>query len=152
MAAIFQCNRRRNVRKSLPIAMSIKHTLEWHRGAIRSFGFLQDNVHIVSGSYDGTMRKRDCETGQLIGEPWKGERYILAVALSPDGKTIACGRSDGSVQRCDTNGQMTEQVMICCPPGRCMTPMTQLVCPSNFWQGFVGRVSSAAASVKYMIV
>jgi len=26
------------------------------------------------------------------------------------------------------------------------------VCPSNFWQGFVGRVSSAAASGKDMIV
>jgi len=56
------------------------------------------------------MRKRDCETGQLIGEPWKGERYILAIALSPDGKTIACGRSDGSVQRWDTNGQMKEDI------------------------------------------
>jgi len=56
------------------------------------------------------MRKRDCETGHLIGEPWKGERYILAIALSPDGKTIACGRSDGSVEWWDTNGQMKEDI------------------------------------------
>jgi len=110
MAAIFQRNRRRNVRKSLPTAMSIKHTSEGHQGAIRSFVFLQDNVHIVSGSYDGTMRRWDCETGQLIGEPWKGERYIVALALSPDGKTIACGRSERSVERWDTNGQMKEDI------------------------------------------
>ena len=58
------------------------------------------------------MRKRDCETGQLIGEPWKGERYILAIALSPDGKTIACGRSDGSVGWWDTIGQMKEDIQI----------------------------------------
>ena len=32
-----------------------------------------DNVHIVSGSDDGTMRKWDCETGLLVGESWKGE-------------------------------------------------------------------------------
>ena len=32
--------------------------------------------------------------------------------------------------------------MISCPPGRCMTPWTQLVCPSNLWHGSVGLVSS----------
>jgi len=72
--------------------------------------FLQDNVHIVSGSYDGTMRKWDCKTGLLVGEPWKEKGLVLALALSPDGKTIACGRSDGSVQRWDTNGQMKEDI------------------------------------------
>ncbi|OAX30568.1 WD40 repeat-like protein, partial [Rhizopogon vinicolor AM-OR11-026] len=57
------------------------------------------------------MRKWDCETGHLIGEPWKGEgRVILALALSPDGKMIACGRVDGSVQRWDTDGKMIESI------------------------------------------
>ena len=41
-----------------------------------------------------------------------------------------------------------EQVMICCPPGRCMTPLTLLVCPSNFWHGFVGLVSLIAVAGK----
>jgi WD40 repeat protein len=57
------------------------------------------------------MRKWDRETGRLIGEPWKGEgRDIMSQALSPDGKTIACGRADGSVQRWDTDGKMTESI------------------------------------------
>ncbi|OAX30617.1 WD40 repeat-like protein, partial [Rhizopogon vinicolor AM-OR11-026] len=78
---------------------------------IYSFVFLHDNVHVVSGSLDGTMRKWDCETGRLIGEPWKGEGGgIPALALSPDGKTIACGRVDGSVQRWDTNGKMIKSI------------------------------------------
>jgi len=110
MAAIFQFIRRRNVRESLPISMSIKHTLEGHQGTIQSFVFLQDNVHIVSGSSDGKIRKWDCETGQLVGEPWESKGWVLALALSPDGKTIACGKWDGSVERWDTNGQMEKDV------------------------------------------
>ena len=67
----------------------------------------------MSGSGDGTMRKCDDETGLLVGEPLKGEGgSILTLALSPDGKTIACGRDDGSVQRWNTDGEMGEGVWI----------------------------------------
>ncbi|OAX35106.1 WD40 repeat-like protein [Rhizopogon vinicolor AM-OR11-026] len=88
-----------------------KHRFEGHQRTIRSFIFLHDNIHVVSGSWDGTMRKWDCDTGCLVGEPWKREGgRILALALSPDGKTIACGRVDGSVQRWDTDGKMIESI------------------------------------------
>ncbi|KAJ8580801.1 WD40 repeat-like protein [Rhizopogon salebrosus TDB-379] len=88
-----------------------KHRFEGHRNNINSFIFLHDNIHIVSGSRDGTMCKWDCDTGLLVGEPWQGEgRGIGAVALSPDGNTIACGREDGSVQRWNTDGTMIESV------------------------------------------
>jgi hypothetical protein len=58
------------------------------------------------------MRKWDCDTGRLVGEPWIGKGgCIHALALSPDGKTIACGRMDGSIQRWDSNnGKMIEGV------------------------------------------
>ncbi|KAG1860130.1 WD40-repeat-containing domain protein [Suillus subalutaceus] len=88
-----------------------KHKFEGHEETILGFVFLQDNVHIVSGSSDGTMRKWNCDTGLLVGEPWKRNGGgICALALSPDGKTIACGREDGSVQRWTTNGEMIEGV------------------------------------------
>jgi WD40 repeat protein len=86
-----------------------KHRFEGHQRAIESFVFLHDNVHIVSGSLDGTMCKWDCDTGLLVGEPWKGEGgWIWTLALSPDGRTIACGREDGNVQRWNTDGEMIE--------------------------------------------
>ena len=88
-----------------------KHIFEGHEGWISSFVFLHDNIHIVSSSSDCTMRKWDYETGLLVGEPWKGEDgCIWALALSPDGQTIACGRRDGSVQRWNTDGEMSEDV------------------------------------------
>lgn len=78
-----------------------------HKGTIRSLVFLHDNVHIVSGSLDRTMRKWHCDTGRLVGKPWKGQGGdVTALALLPDGKTIACGRVSGSVQRWTTNGKM----------------------------------------------
>jgi WD40 repeat protein len=90
----------------IPTAM---HKFEGHEKEFYSFVFLHDNVHVVSGSLDGTMRKWNRETGRLIGEPWKGEGgEILTLAISPDGKTIACGRRYGSVQRWDTDGMMIE--------------------------------------------
>ncbi|KAG1858913.1 WD40-repeat-containing domain protein [Suillus subluteus] len=88
-----------------------KHEFEGHEETILGFVFLQDNVHIVSGSSDGTMRKWNCDTGLLVGEPWKRNGGgIYALALSPDGKIIACGREDGSVQRWTTNGEMIEGI------------------------------------------
>ncbi|KAG1882835.1 WD40-repeat-containing domain protein [Suillus subluteus] len=89
----------------------LKHMFEGHEKAIRGFVFLHDDIHVVSGSEDGTMRKWNCDTGLVVGEPWKGDGGgIYALTLSPNGKIIACGRGDGSVQRWNTNGEMIEGV------------------------------------------
>jgi len=88
-----------------------KHIFEGHKDRISSFVFLHDDIHIVSGSFDSTMRKWDYERGLLVGEPWGGKGApIFALALSPDEKMIACGRRDGSVQRWNTDGEMSEDV------------------------------------------
>ncbi|KAG2115622.1 WD40-repeat-containing domain protein [Suillus clintonianus] len=84
-----------------------KQTFEGHEDRIWNFIFLHDNVHVVSGSEDGTMRMYNCDTGFLVEMPWKHPgKSIYALALSPDGKTIACGRNDGSVQRWNIDGEM----------------------------------------------
>jgi hypothetical protein len=87
-----------------------KHRFKGHDNQILDFVFLHDNIHVVSGSLDSRMRKWNCDTGLLVGEPWSGKGIIHALALSPDGKTIACGREDGSVQRWNTDGKMIEGV------------------------------------------
>jgi len=56
------------------------------------------------------MRKWRCDTGRLVGEPWQGDSTgsIHALALSPDGKTIACRNDHGSVQQWDTDGEIKD--------------------------------------------
>ena len=103
------------IRKASPPTQSEKpspkHKFEGHEKEIWSFVFLHDNKHIVSGSLDGTMCKWDCETGLLGGKPWEGDSgEIQALALSPNGKIIACGRDDGSVQQWKTDGKMIKGV------------------------------------------
>jgi hypothetical protein len=44
-----------------------------------------------------------------------------------------------------------EQVMIRCPPGRCTTPQTSLVCPSNFCRGVIADVSFVLAVGEVML-
>ncbi|KAG2146236.1 WD40-repeat-containing domain protein [Suillus clintonianus] len=114
MAARFLARRANS--KDIPTATqsnrpTSKYRFEGHENAVEGFVFLHDNIHIVSGSWDGTMRKWNCDTGLVVGEPWRGEGGgIYALALSPDGKTIACGREDGSVERWNTDGEMMEGV------------------------------------------
>ncbi|KAG2074469.1 WD40 repeat-like protein [Suillus decipiens] len=89
----------------------MKYKLEGHQEKIWGFVFLHDNVHIVSSSEDGTMRKWNCDTGRVVGKPWKDEGgKIYALALSPDGKIVACGRENSSVQWWTIDGKMIEGV------------------------------------------
>ncbi|OAX32722.1 hypothetical protein K503DRAFT_701625, partial [Rhizopogon vinicolor AM-OR11-026] len=49
---------------------------------------------------DSMMRKWNCDTGCLVGEPWKWKgRGLLTPTPSPEGKMIAYGREDGNVER-----------------------------------------------------
>src|ERR1700710_2290172 len=45
-----------------------------------------------------------------------------------------------------------EQVIICCPPGRCMAQQTRSVCPSNLPQGLITRVTCATAAGKDIVL
>ncbi|KAG2344360.1 WD40 repeat-like protein [Suillus weaverae] len=89
----------------------LKHEFKGHEMAIWGFVFLHDNVHIVSGSEDGTIRKWNCNTGLVVGKTRKGEAgSIYALALSPDGRIIACGRESGNVERWATSGKKMKDV------------------------------------------
>ncbi|KAG1858605.1 WD40-repeat-containing domain protein [Suillus tomentosus] len=87
-----------------------KNKLEVFGKRIRDFVFLHDNIHVMSGSEDGTIHKWDYDTGLAVGKPIrsKGGR-MYALALSPDGKMVACGRADGSVQQLNTQGKIMLQ-------------------------------------------
>jgi WD40 repeat protein len=89
-----------------------KHEFQVYQQRTSSFVFLHDNVHIVSGAGNGTMHKWDCKTGLLVGKPWERKsRGIGVLALSPDGKTIACsGMYDRIIQRWNTDGEIVKGI------------------------------------------
>jgi WD40 repeat protein len=67
-----------------------------HAGSLRSMSTDEANRFLVTGSSDKTVRVWDLPTGNLLGilRPpvgRGGDGAIMAVAISPDGSTIACG-------------------------------------------------------------
>ena len=111
---MLQLLRRRDRRNAPPTPISnktpLKHEFVGHTDYIWSLVFLQENVHIMSGSGNGTVRKWDCETGLLVGQPWKVGDKVYSLALSPNREMIVCGRGDRSVQWWDMNGQRMEGI------------------------------------------
>jgi len=67
-----------------------------HTGRVERIGVDGENRHRVTGSSDKTVRVWELATGKLLRTlrpPIReaNEGIFLAVAISPDGKTIACG-------------------------------------------------------------
>ncbi|MDZ8183634.1 MAG: serine/threonine-protein kinase [Nostoc sp. ChiSLP02] len=75
----------------------LMHTLKGHNDKINSVTFLPstslNNVILVSGSSDKTIKLWNPVTGEKIRTLQTGSGYIYAVAISPDGHTIAGGGS-----------------------------------------------------------
>ena len=59
--------------------------------AVYSVLFTNDGKQVLSGDEEGMLRRWRVDDGQEVGEPFRAQREILAVALSPDGKWLACG-------------------------------------------------------------
>ncbi|TFK24528.1 hypothetical protein FA15DRAFT_741070 [Coprinopsis marcescibilis] len=73
--------------------------LEGHTDTVPSVSFTQDCNHVVSGSWDWTIRIWDALTGQEVGEPLRGHKsYIRSVAVSFDGQRVVAGSHDGMVR------------------------------------------------------
>jgi WD40 repeat protein len=67
-----------------------------HVGPIRALLFTPDGKRLVSAGEDRTVQVWDAQTGErlrVFRPPLSGDRggAILAAALAPDGKTLACG-------------------------------------------------------------
>jgi CHAT domain-containing protein len=81
-----------------------------HAAVITTIAADPDNRYLVTGSEDKTVRVWDVPTGRLLrvitppaGKGHEGK--ILVLAISPDGKTIACGGYTGSRKNIEQEGK-----------------------------------------------
>ncbi|MEO8383172.1 MAG: hypothetical protein ABI779_26180 [Acidobacteriota bacterium] len=87
--------------QEFPAKPLLRYELGTHTSLVRSIDVDASERYLVSGSWDKTVRVWDLPSGKLlrvlrppIGEGTVGQIY--AVAISPDGRTIACGGFTGS--------------------------------------------------------
>jgi serine/threonine protein kinase len=73
-----------------------------HAGPVWSALFSPDGMHIFTCGRDATVRVWNASTG-AEHHRWTGwgERHVCTLSLSPDGKTLAAGNTDGTVVLCD---------------------------------------------------
>ncbi|EJC98415.1 WD40 repeat-like protein [Fomitiporia mediterranea MF3/22] len=74
---------------------------EGHEDTISSVAFSPDGKLVVSGSFDGTIRVWDAESGCTVSGPFKGHseqsEKILSISFSPDGERVVSGSGDGTI-------------------------------------------------------
>ena len=69
-----------------------------HIAPIRSVAFSPDGKTVLTGSYSGTARLWQANTGKPAAPPMKHSSMVYSVAFSPDGKTLLTGTDKGMVQ------------------------------------------------------
>ncbi|WP_110580089.1 nSTAND1 domain-containing NTPase, partial [Microcystis aeruginosa] len=77
---------------------SERNRLEGHDKLVTSVNFSPDGKTLVSGSWDGTIKLWNVETGQEIRTLKGHDGSVSSVNFSPDGKTLVSGSWDGTIK------------------------------------------------------
>ncbi len=78
--------------------------LAWqaHSDTVRALAFSPDGRALATGSWDGSIKLWDIESGALLWTSWFPDN-IECLALAPDGRTLASGGDDATVQLWDAH-------------------------------------------------
>jgi WD40 repeat protein len=77
---------------------SLVKVIEGHTGFVLTAAFSPNGAHIVSGSYDETIRVWDAVTGKQLGVLKGHTGWVFSVAFSPDGAHIVSGSADNTIR------------------------------------------------------
>lgn len=72
-------------------------TLKGHKGTLTSLAFAPDGRQLVTGSWDGTVKFWEAQSGRETASYDFGIGRITALALSPDGLQLAAGGEAGAI-------------------------------------------------------
>jgi WD40 repeat protein len=86
--------------------------LRGHKSAVTSVSYSPDGQHIVSGSYDGTVRMWDAQSGAALAVLEGHERVITNVACSQDGLRIVSSSLDNTVRIWDVQTSECMEVIL----------------------------------------
>ena len=74
-----------------------------HTGGVLSVCYSPNGQRVASGSWDGTVKVWDANSGELIAD-CRGHTFVVdSVSYSPDGQRVASGSRDGTVKVWDAN-------------------------------------------------
>ncbi|QRV83765.1 WD40 repeat protein [Ceratobasidium sp. AG-Ba] len=77
--------------------------LKGHKESVNSVVYSSNGHHLTSGSEDESIPIWNGHTGQSAGEPIAAGCSLYAVAVTPDGETIAGGCEDGRIVAYDAS-------------------------------------------------
>ncbi len=86
--------------------------LAWqaHTDTVRALAFSPDGRTLATGSWDGTIKLWDIESGALLWTSWFTDN-IESLAFAPDGRTLASGGDDATVQLWDATSGTHRQTL-----------------------------------------
>ena len=77
-----------------------------HEAEVTRIAYLPDGDRLVSASADRTVKIWNLRTGEVARVFPQQPDWVLGLAVSPDGATVAVGRYDGSIARYATAGPL----------------------------------------------
>ena len=88
-------------------------TFEEHSETIRAVAFSPDGKHVLSGSWDKTIKLWHVATGRLIRTFEGHSGSVYSVVFSPNGATVASASDDGTIRLWDAATGTLIATLIC---------------------------------------
>jgi WD40 repeat protein/CheY-like chemotaxis protein len=88
------------------LSFTLTHSLKAHSGWVTAVKFDADGTHVVSGSWDQTVKLWDVSSGRELETIARGNKGVQTVAYSHNGRWIAAENASNAVTLWDTqNGR-----------------------------------------------
>jgi WD40 repeat protein/energy-coupling factor transporter ATP-binding protein EcfA2 len=78
--------------------VQLRHILREHSDRLAAIAFSPDGQTVLTGSYDGTARLWELQTGKPLQVLTGHAEHVVCVAWSPDGARVATGSWDGTAR------------------------------------------------------